>query len=79
MMGYWNDHMDGGHWVWMIAMSIFWLAAIGAITWTIVTAILRRDGSGGSAVDELDRRLARGDIDVDEYRRRRDAMRSKLA
>lgn len=65
-MMWWN-----GSWAWawlvMVPMMVaMWTVAIWAITrWT-------RDSNGSStAVDQLDRRLAAGDIDVDEYRSRR--------
>ena len=69
-----------GGWIVMVAMMVvFW----GAIAWVIVTLI--RHGSPGtprpaeSASPEplriLDERFARGEIDDEEYRRRRAVLR----
>jgi len=81
--GYGNG---GGHWgLWVlmiVAMVVFW----GALAWIIVTLVRQRGTPAGSiplapgssssppsshALRILDERLARGDIDEDEYTRRR--------
>jgi putative membrane protein len=81
--GYGND---GGHWgLWVlmiVAMVVFW----GALAWIIVTLVRQRGTPPGSvpathmpssslpssdALRLLNERLARGDIDEDEYTRRR--------
>jgi putative membrane protein len=67
-------------WVGMIA---FWGLLIWAL-YALITGASRRTGQGPSAGEHrgddarriLDERLARGEIDTDEYRRLRDALAS---
>ena len=73
----WHD--DLGWWAWLtmsLGMVIFW----GLVVWGI--ALLLR-GRGGTLNNErpspekiLDERLARGEIDEREYRRRLEALHS---
>jgi len=86
MMYHGYGYGNGNHWgLWIliiVAMVIFW----GALAWIIVTLVRHRGtphasmppapGSGSSppssdALRILHERLARGDIDGDEYTRRR--------
>ena len=67
---------DGGWgWVWMCAaMLAFW----ALLAWIIVTLVHQsnRAGHDGNETQALlDERLARGEIDEYEYRRRRDLIR----
>ena len=72
MMWYWGS---GGHWWWallgFIGMVAFWGLIIWA-AWYFVSGLSRgpdhRQGPG-EAKRILDERLARGEIDSDEYRR----------
>jgi putative membrane protein len=72
----------GGHWgLWVlmiVAMVVFW----GALAWVIVTLVRHRVPPAGSlsaplsrppsdALRILDERLARSEIDADEYKSRR--------
>ena len=86
--GYGNG---GGHWglwiVMIIAMLVFW----GGLAWVIVTLVRQRGSHpdprllppGGpppgnpaaGALRILDERLARGEIEDEEYKRRRDLIR----
>lgn len=64
----------------MIAMMIVGLFVLGALVAGIVLlfrALSRRDigARGSNAVDILDERFARGDIERDEYERHRDLLR----
>ena len=76
----------GNHWGLWILMIVVMLAFWGALAWIIVTLVRHRgttpgsiplaSGSGPSppssdALLILNERLARGDIDEDEYTRRR--------
>jgi putative membrane protein len=74
MAGTWTA-VGGGLWV------PFWLVFLAAIV-VIVVVLVRRSDHRGSTVarngpeELLAERLARGEIDEDKYRRRRDALRS---
>ena len=86
MMWYWGG---GVHWWgWLLgalAMVAFWGVLIWAV-WYFVTAVTRRPDGGRSQSDRpgtadpkriLDERLARGDIDAEEYRRLRDLLQER--
>jgi putative membrane protein len=62
----------GLHWVWML---VFWVVVIGLIAWGVARlAPSSRGDSEDRARSILDQRYARGEIDDDEYRRRRDEL-----
>ena len=79
------DGMGHGSWWWIpmvIMMVVFW----GGLIWLGITLLKRTHGApsiaGGPVVtarpspsDILAARLARGEIDPDEYRKRLDALR----
>lgn len=73
-----RDHMDGDWW-WV--MGIGMLILLAALVGVVVVVLSRRSGpttsaSGGrSAENVLADRFARGEIDDEEYRRRRDVIR----
>ncbi|MBB3086302.1 SHOCT domain-containing protein [Geodermatophilus sabuli] len=79
---YWPDHMNG--WGWMattVAMVLFWgLIVAGGVL--LVRALNRRTVGPVASPDRptpqqiLAERLARGDIDEEEYRRRLAALSS---
>ncbi|MHB1612777.1 MAG: SHOCT domain-containing protein [Actinomycetes bacterium] len=79
MMWYWGG---GVHWWgWLlgaIGMVAFWGLVIWAI-WYFVTAVTRRPEDRQPANSDpkriLDERLARGEIDAEEYRHLRDVLR----
>jgi len=71
----------GGWFAMVVMMVVFW----GAIAWVIVT-LIRQNGSRSAtaapsvpatsdAMQILDGRFARGEIDEAEYQRRRDVLR----
>lgn len=67
----------GYGWIWMI---LTWIVVIGVVVW-LVARITARDGAQGRADHDsarriLDERFARGEIDEDEYHRRRDQLES---
>lgn len=65
----------------MVVWSLVWIGFLAVVAWVAVQ--WARGGSPGSASEQsstmtarelLDERLARGDIDLDEYQRRRRAL-----
>jgi uncharacterized membrane protein len=74
-MGYWHD-MHGWGYGWMIGMMLFWVAVIGLGVWAALALSRRDQHVVPSARDELDRRLARGEITPEEYQRRRELIGS---
>ena len=70
MMGY--GFGFGGVW-----MLLFWVFVIAGIVWLVLTlsrSQTRERGSGLDAVQILEERLARGEIDAEEFRTRRAAL-----
>jgi putative membrane protein len=62
-------------------MVAFWTIVVIAVVAVVRATTARREGVSVPSVEErperiLDQRLARGEIDADEYRLRRDAMRA---
>jgi putative membrane protein len=77
----WNDHHNGFGWGWvMVALLVVLLVAVTVLLVRHVSVSgggpSSEPGDGRSrAEDVLAERLARGEIDEDEYRRRRAALR----
>ena len=71
--------MNGWGWLGMTLMVLVTVAIVGLIVW----AVVRRPGELGaaepSAREQLDARLARGEIDTQEYRARLDALSGRHA
>jgi putative membrane protein len=70
--------MDGWDWVWMTTMMVLFWGGIIAV----VIVLVSRGGTGAGTHPEtpeetLRHRFARGDIDVDEYQQRLDALRGE--
>jgi putative membrane protein len=62
--------MDPSWLGWMVGGSLlFWIAIVGLVVFAIIRLAPR--GRGGDALAILDQRLARGEIDAEEYRARR--------
>jgi putative membrane protein len=79
MMWYWGN---GGHWWGMLiglaVMIAFWGVIVWAI-WYFATSVLRQPEQRTPPDDAkriLDERLARGEIDPEEYARLREVMRN---
>lgn len=71
---------DGG-WGWggWLIMTLTMLAFWGFVAWVIVTLVRQpgpRPGADRNAEEILAERFARGEIDEEEYRSRRDLLRS---
>lgn len=71
--------MSGWGWVWMTVMM---LLIVAATVWFAVVLVRggftpKASGETQDPVTILDQRFARGDIDEDQYRRRRQILLSK--
>ena len=77
-MGYGWDMGFG--WVLMI---LFWVLLIGAVVWLVTSLVMNRRGSTyvssgqESPLEILDRRLANGEIGVEEYEKVRQSLTGK--
>ena len=85
--GYWHD--GGGNW-WWIPMTIMMIVFWGGLAWVIVTLVRHNAHATTGATPApphlappsppsdprqlLAERLARGDIEIDDYRARLDAL-----
>lgn len=65
------DSMGTAGW---LMMGGLWLSVIVVILWAITAATRRPSRSGVDALAVLDDRLARGEIDPEEYRRLRSTL-----
>lgn len=71
-----------GMWGWgigmMLLMSLFWILVVGATVWLVVRLTkaesMGRPSGERTALRILEERLARGEIDVEEFRARRAAI-----
>jgi putative membrane protein len=75
----WDMHDSGAGWwiVMMLGMLIFWGLVIAGVVWLVRELSGRRPDQGSERpLDVLQRRLAEGDISVEEYERRREILES---
>jgi putative membrane protein len=69
---HWNDGWTS--WWWMpVGMLLAWIVI--AIVVVLIVRTFVRPSSGSDAFEALDDRYARGEIEEDEYRRRRATLR----
>ena len=73
-----GDHMSGSDWGLMVLWTILFIVVVVGVVWA-VAGFARRDrtavgGSRPSGREILDERLARGEIDPDEYDRLRERI-----
>lgn len=73
--------MNGWGWTMIVFWSLIWVGFLGLVAWLGVQWTRNSlrgsppsESSARTAEELLDERLARGEIDVDEYERRRDAL-----
>lgn len=82
MMGWYGGGMGPGMWVFM---GLFWIALIALIIWLVVKLLPSKAQSaappvsalGGvpeSPLEILDRRFARGEVDLETYKAQRAAL-----
>ena len=80
MMGYYNGDWSVGEWLAMSAMMlVFWASVIALVVWAARSFRSgdQQAGSRGAGPDEvLAERYARGEIDDDEFQRRRELLHS---
>ena len=80
MMDWYGNGMGAGGWVFMIAaMTIFWCLVILAGVMLFRGDRARRDGLGTQdrgALEILDERFARGEIDREDYEARKSALKA---
>jgi putative membrane protein len=76
MMGWYGGGMGAFMW---LGMGLFWLILLGLIVWLVIR-LLPGSGeqptraSGESAVEILDRRMANGEIDMEDWQAQRAAL-----
>ena len=76
MMGWYGNGMGSLGW---LGMGVFWLILLGLIVW-LVLRLLPGSGAGTtratgeSVLEILDRRLARGEIDLETWQAQRAAL-----
>jgi uncharacterized membrane protein len=70
-MMYWGDHMSTGGWIFSVLATLIFLALIVAlISWFLSATSTNTNanrGDDGSAQEILDRRLASGELTVEQY------------
>lgn len=72
-MWYWHGM---GVWGWAMMLA-FWLAVVILIVWLVRSSASPRAPEDRRAFRLLDERLAKGEIDADEYRERREVLEGK--
>lgn len=70
----WNWH-GMGLWGWLM-MVVFWAVVIFGIVWAVRTTTSPSQRDEDSALRILDERLARGEIDREDYEERRRVLES---
>jgi putative membrane protein len=81
VMTRWHDGWGPGAWIAMIfVMLVFWTIIVGAIVAIVRSGHVREHDHGPGRLHDAERilaeRYARGEIDADEYKQRRDLLRS---
>ena len=75
----WCNWATMGFWGWTM-MAGFWGLVIVLIVWAVRSATAAKaqgQSRGGNAFQTLEERLARGEIDVDEYKERRAILENR--
>jgi putative membrane protein len=72
----WGEHMGRGWW-WLMGIGwLIFLAVLVVLAVVLIRHYRPTEPSRRAARDILDERFVRGEIDEDEYHRRRDALGS---
>jgi putative membrane protein len=75
-------YWDGADWWAWIPMSLFMIAFWGLLIWGVVHLVAKRqpeEPRPRTALQILDERLARGEIEIDEYRERRASLEGRTS
>ena len=76
MMGGWNT-MAGYGWLGMSMMALFWVGVIALVIWAARTFTTPRNTmTEPDALEIVQRRYARGEINHEEFERMREALHS---
>jgi putative membrane protein len=71
----WQDGWGAGNWLVMsVMMLLFWGLIIGFVVWLVRGRLGASQPDVNRARQILDERFARGEIDAEEYRQRRDHL-----
>jgi putative membrane protein len=76
-MMYWGDHMSTGGWIFSILATLIFLALIAALIFWLLSSTTdggSLPGSRESPKEILDRRLASGELTVEQYQQLRDTL-----
>lgn len=74
MMHWYGGGYEYG-WIWMLLSATFWIVLIGLLAWGVTALVGTRRQRDETALDILERRYASGEIDDQEFERRRQALR----
>lgn len=68
-------HMVGWGWGWMALMGLFWISVVGLGVWA-VSRFSDRSPRRPTPVEVLEERFARGELTLEEFEERRNALRA---
>lgn len=73
-----HDGDIGAGWmiVIMLGMLLFWGLVVVGIVWLLREALGRRHGSGDDPLAILDRRLAEGELSIEDYEQRKRTLKA---
>lgn len=71
----WYGHGMGA-WGWLM-MVAFWVVVVSLIVWALRSAATPGQPAEDTALRILDERLARGEIDLEDYEERRKVLESR--
>lgn len=76
---YWHDHdmSTAGEAAMWIMMGLFWVAVAAVLIWAVRGFPAQRRERRDGAQEILDRRLASGEIEIEQYSQLRDALEGR--